>query len=337
MPIYTNQHNLPEPLANAVKREYYVREGHISVTGLIQPPQKALLEQQHDAEIVIDVADEVYALLGSSVHSVLERAEADNALQEERLSMDIDGWMVTGKPDLLEADGTLSDYKVCSVFSFLLGDKPEWETQLNCYAALYRHAGFAVKRLQIVAILRDWRRSRIPDDDYPAAPALAVDIPLWPYEKTYRYLQERVLLHKKARMVGEFPECTPEERWERPDTWAVKKEGNKKALKVCLSQLEAEQYAYDTESYSPTKYACLKSASDRAIKLFETFEEAELFQRTYELQKGVRLIIDKRPGLKCEIEYRPGESVRCTDYCHAAPWCRQWAAIQSRKEKKEAA
>ena len=40
---YTNLHNLPEPIARAVKHDEYDAQGDISATGLILPPQIAYL------------------------------------------------------------------------------------------------------------------------------------------------------------------------------------------------------------------------------------------------------------------------------------------------------
>jgi hypothetical protein len=43
-------------------------------------------------------------------------------------------------------------------------------------------------------------------------------------------------------MGEEPPECTDEERWMRPDSWAVMKVGNKRATKVHDSRHEAEKH-----------------------------------------------------------------------------------------------
>jgi hypothetical protein len=38
----------------------------------------------------------------------------------------------------------------------------------------------------------------------------------------------------------ELPPCTPEEMWEKPTTWALKKKGGVRAIKVYETQEEAE-------------------------------------------------------------------------------------------------
>lgn len=235
----TNKHGLPVPIVRAVEHDIYRRVGDISVTELVKPPQILELERQHDHEITEDAADRIWALYGQAMHYVLQAVATENALQEERLIMQVDGWAVSGKPDLFEADGTLSDFKTTSAWSFVFGEKAEWVAQLNLYALLLRHHGFDVKRLQVVAILRDWQKSRAGDDDYPGAQAIAREVRLWPAEEATRYLERRVSLHQEARQHHRWPPCSPEERWARPEKWAVMKRGKKRAVKLFDSEDEA--------------------------------------------------------------------------------------------------
>ena len=228
----TNIYGLPDPIVRAVSNDTYRKVGDISVTGLIKSPRKVLLEARHDAEISEDVSERIWILLGQSVHAVLERATSEHHLSEEKLKAEVLGWTVSGQVDLLEGDMTLSDYKVTSVFSYLLGDKPEWGVQLNCYAWLYRKQGFKPKKLQIVAILRDWISSRAGQGDYPEAPIVVIPIKEWTDEGCQKYVEERVALHKSCLEIGDndLPECTPQEMWERETTYAVKKCRAKRAV-----------------------------------------------------------------------------------------------------------
>lgn len=251
----TNIYGLPQPLYSAVKNDSYRKAGIISVTGLIRPPIMRVLEQRHDEELTQDCSERIWSLLGQSVHAVLERADTENHLVEERLSGVALGWKVTGQADLLDADGVLTDWKVTSVYSFLLGDKPEWVAQLNAYAWLYRQAGFGIKKIQIVAILRDWTQSKAISPDYPKAPAMTVDIPLWNQEKTQTWIEERVRLHQEAEALPDekLPICTPSERWERPTTYAAKKPANKRATRVFGTLAEAEGFAKENGLITETR------------------------------------------------------------------------------------
>jgi hypothetical protein len=135
----------------------------------------------------------------------------------------------------------ISDIKVTSVYSFLLGEKPEWINQLNVYAWCYGKIGFNVSALRIDAILRDWMRSKtLRDPDYPPIPFMTVDIPIWDWPDAEQYIHDRVALHLEAERTMTAPVCTDEERWGKPTTYAVIKKGNKRAARV-LDSMEAAQ------------------------------------------------------------------------------------------------
>src|SRR3990167_5284371 len=119
----SNKYNLPDTIVSAVKNDSYSHSGAISITGLIRPPRMRSLEMRHDSEITIDASERIWSLLGQSVHAILARADTTNHLSEERLNAEVLGWKVSGQADLYSQDGTISDYKVTSVFSFLLGEK----------------------------------------------------------------------------------------------------------------------------------------------------------------------------------------------------------------------
>lgn len=248
MTRWTNRYGVDEAIARAVMGmdEDYKRVGDISVTTLIRPPQMVALEHQHRDEIEEDVSDGLWRLLGKAVHQVLGAARLENALQEERLTYEVGGWVVSGQPDLWVEPYTLKDYKITSVWSFLLGDKPDWEAQLNFYAILYERNGFAVEQAWIAAILRDWSFGRYQEGgNYPPSPFMSVNVPLWPSPIAEQQLRNTVALHKQAREEGSFPPCTDEDRWAKPDVWAVKKRGNKRAMSggVHTDAASAEAFA----------------------------------------------------------------------------------------------
>ena len=261
----TNTHNLPLPIVSAVSTG--LREpikGQISVTELIDAPKIRALKIAHFHELEEDASDRIWALLGTATHAILERADTSNHLSEEKLVTEIDGYRVTGTPDLLGADGTLHDYKVVSVYSFLLGEKESWVNQLNCYAHLYRLHGFEVKKLQIIAILRDWMRSKANEPDYPKCPILVRNIPLWQPITAEVYIEDRLALHQMAD-DGVVPLCDSEERWERPTTYALTKIGNKRATRVfndkdmAFSLLKTPEYekGYEVTTRPGASIRCL--------------------------------------------------------------------------------
>jgi len=244
----TNNFGLPDPVFRALSHDGYTpgtKKADISVTTLIGPPKINQLKKRHDDKIVVDASDMIWALLGQSVHKVVELATGEEDMSEKRLYKEVNGWTLTGQTDLYETGNkTISDFKVTSVFSFLLGGKAEWEAQINLNAMLWREYGYEVKKGQIVAILRDWQASKAEfDKEYPQCQMHIVDIPLWDNEECLRYATERIKLHQAAAAMPDdtIPACDPKERWAKPDTFAIKKDGNKRAAKVCETLEEAEK------------------------------------------------------------------------------------------------
>ena len=243
----TNKLNLPEPLANAVRNDpYNSGNSDISVTGLIGSPWMRRLKLIHGDDISEDVADRIYALLGSAVHGVLERAKAPFYRVEERLfhtirSIEDTPITISGQFDLITPDGTLQDYKVTSYFAGKDGPKIEWERQLNVLRFLCWKNQIVIENLQIVAILRDWSRADKlrHGDKYPDYPVKVIDVPMWDLSDTWDYVSDQVRSHF---FMNEPNPCTPQERWQKDDSWAVKKIGNKKATKVFKEKNLAEKF-----------------------------------------------------------------------------------------------
>jgi hypothetical protein len=277
----TNHADLPSAIVEAIRNDPYdAGDCHISVTRLIGPPQIRILERWHDAELTEDASDRIWSLVGQIGHGILERAEA-RALSEQRLFADCEGWRISGQFDRMtvDDDGGLADYKFTSVWAVLDGPKPEWVQQLNVLRWLAHVNGYPpIRRLAIVAVLRDWSRGKARQGgDYPPHQVKVVPVPVWDLAEAAAYVAERVRLHQAAeRAAAEgrpLPACTAAERWAKPDSWAVKKPGRKSALRVFGTEADARALAVQT----PSGY----------------------------------------------VEHRPGESVRCADYCAVAPFCAQ--------------
>lgn len=250
MPLLTNRFGLPQSIFDAISQDTY--DGRldlptISVTTLIAPPKIRMLKIRHAEEISEDVSDNIWKLLGSSVHSMIERAETKDSLVEQRLEMRVGTKTVSGKTDIYTSDHCIQDYKVTSAWSVVYSPegKTEWTNQLNVLALLYREAGFQVDRLQIIAILRDWSSTNAKrDSNYPQIPIVVIEITLWTKEEQIKYVTERVQIHSMVENIPDdnIPECSPEDRWQTETKFAVYKNANKRADKVCDSSIEAQSY-----------------------------------------------------------------------------------------------
>ena len=207
----TNMHGAPESILQAVTADPYTKgEADFSVTELIKPPQINRLWAEHENKISIDVRDEIWKLLGRGVHNVLEQYPAGGG-PEERHFAKVGDITVSGAIDLLK-NGMVTDYKVTGYYSVAKGLRVEWEQQLNTYSWLLRQNDISSNSLRIVAICRDWIRSRSDrSKTYPASPVAILPVPKWPDEQQDQYIEERVRVHMDESTIP----CTSEERWAR--------------------------------------------------------------------------------------------------------------------------
>ena len=249
--IVTNKYNLPQTFVNIMRRPTYTKgKANLSATELINSPRIVQLRKLHEDKIETDVTEMVWSIFGTAIHGVLEHGKDDNHLVEERLHTEIDGWKISGAIDLqiVNEDGsiTINDYKTCAAWS-VMNEKIDWEYQLNIYAWLVeRVKKKPISKLEIVAIIRDWnRRDVVSKAGYPDAPIKVVPIQLWPFEHREKFIQDQITLHSNALFEletgDELPHCTPEQMWEKPTTYAVKKIGGIKARNVCATQEEAAE------------------------------------------------------------------------------------------------
>tara|TARA_R110000751_G_scaffold50956_2_gene112158 strand:- start:1115 stop:1999 length:885 start_codon:yes stop_codon:yes gene_type:complete len=252
----TNNFGLPAFVVEALTFSNYSRgDAQISVTQLIDSPRIVQLQKQFADEQKKDAVDFVWSRFGTSVHNMFEeslKAAESDAITEERLFTEWRGWKLSGAIDVQEVHNgvvTISDFKVTSVWS-VINDKPSWHQQLNVYAYLVRKAkGQAVKKLQVVTLLRDWsRRKAEQEKNYPSAPIVVIDIPLWSEAEQNRYVDERMDKHVGAEFdaatdyaVQPLIACTSEDMWEKATVYAVMRKGRKSAIKLFPTEAAAQE------------------------------------------------------------------------------------------------
>jgi len=102
---------------------------------------------------------------------------------------------------------------------------------------------------------------------------VVIDIPLWPVERQEAYIKQRIHLQESAffdiEVGSEVAECTPEEMWEKPEYFAVKKDGGVRAKSVHEKREDAER--------------ALAQANEKA-------------------KKGETFLIEHRPGARTRCE-----------------------------------
>jgi hypothetical protein len=314
---WTNVYRLPRPLEEAIKEDLYfgkrqsqldkyLKENnldprtttHLSVSDLIGPPRKRQLIRRHEAEIQKDVSMEIFRVLGNAVHGLLRdhayKAESegvDSYNAEERIFVHLKVRnrvvVISGEPDLVTMDGVIHDYKVVAVWGWLKGIKTEWEQQVNLYALLRSMVGRVTTGLKITFILRDWSANETMQEGYPKAGAQCMDVTMWDLEKIRTYLYGRISLHldSEGEYDDDLVECTSEEMWEKPESWAVRKTKSQRATKVFRGDLSST--------------ALIEATADAA-------------RRNSTVGKGKEEYV---------VEHRPGERTRCERFCDASPFC----------------
>ena len=261
MVAITNNKGFPEALVKAVENDSYSKgRADRSVTGLLAPPRQAALKEVYGDKITEDVSERTFALYGQLVHLLLERSgEQDrNALTEERMFTEVEGWTISGQTDTItltedQRSWVVSDYKFVTAYKFKrnysgeLVMPAEYEQQLNMYGHLLRENGFKVDGLKIVAIYRDWSKMEAKrDKNYPQLGAETHDVKLWSEEDAREFMAERVRLHQAAE--NDLPECDEEERWAKPDKYALMPNANSvRARKLFDTEVAAVTWAYENK------------------------------------------------------------------------------------------
>lgn len=289
----------------AAELDMKIRTGWRSATELIDTPRAVCLKRRHFDEIVRPISGMIWALMGKAMHALLAEANGHAALAEEELIIVRSGRKISMTPDWVEDAPSkgryiLRDFKTTKVWAVCYGIKPEWVAQDNVYAQGLEEWGYPVELAfnEVMIRDRDNRESIIRaargDSTYPQHDIVVIPIPLWPETKRLAYIDSRIIAHAEAEALPDdrLPHCTPEERWAKPDRWAIVHQKSKRAVNGCANIL-VEQDARD-------QYA--------------------------------RMLAQ---GKEVELQFRPGESIRCADYCDAAPFCNQWAAIKKTQVNDE--
>lgn len=279
----TNKLGLPDPFIQAVSKEYQYKEKRYSVTTLLNSEREIILKRRHNDEIESDVADMIWAIFGTAVHSVLENSnKAENLVTEKYLSIPItlsdgDVYTLSGLCDLFDTDkGEVIDYKVTSTFKALKKDFEDYRMQGLMYCHMIRQTNFGTeenpkyykpRRATFYMVLRDWQRSKAKfDKEYPQNQVQKVSFIFnnKDFEWIDRWLVDKFDKIKTAEMLADedLPMCSEKDRWKNPDVWAVMKKGRKSALRLLNSEQDAEAY----KASKGGDYVELRKGEDRKCK-----------------------------------------------------------------------
>ena len=300
---------LPEAIVDAIQNDpYFVgdklegTEGIYSPSSMLTPPQIRALYAKHYDDIEEEAVTRVWSLLGKAVHNVLEQAalkgpEVPEERYFSRLSVDGKDWTISGMLDNQSIKlGKLNDYKVTSAWTIVNGGRDEWEWQLNIYAWLARKNDIHLDELWIHAILRDWSWSQaLKSDSYPDKPIMSIPIKLHPDGVVEAFMRDRIRLHQETPT----PECTAEDRWYGGSKYAIRKVGNKRAIRVMDTLSDLARYADDKNLV----------VMDHGLTSGFGVDESTL---DLNMTKGDHFVVE-----------RLGENIRCERYCSVVKFCEQ--------------
>jgi len=273
----TNKLNLPAGFVKAVSTEKHNAPGSLSATTLIQGVKQIILMDRYWDVLVDDVSDRIWAIFGSAVHLILQ-SEGENNFIEQKMDFQIGDITVTGQIDNYDMKhGLIDDYKTASVVKVKFGDFKDWYLQGMIYAWLLRRNGFKAERCRFITLLKDYSRTdAMRERQYPENPVFVYEFPVTQQGlfKIGIFIRNKVDEYKRCLSLpdNDIPPCSPEERWDRPP-----------------------------------KYAVMKNGAKKAVRLFDTEEEA------------VQLAGTKGEGHN--VVFRKGESIRCQSYCLCRRFC----------------
>lgn len=242
----TNKLNLPEEFVNAVNVNRHNAPGSYSATTLNKGAREIILTERHYDEITIDVSENVWALFGTAVHSILENQKGSN-FKEEYFENTISNSKVTGRVDSYDMEnGIVYDWKTASTWKVIYKDFTDWDNQAAVYAWLLRKNGLECNKVIFVVFLKDHSKTKAKiDSTYPQSAVYKHEVLITDelMEFTENRLTTKVKLLETLVDVtdNELPVCNADERWASPDAWAIMKKSRKSALKLCSSEEEAER------------------------------------------------------------------------------------------------
>lgn len=322
--IMTNITNIPLPLAVWLAGEGYDwQRGErkaISATALLKGVRKILLAERLDESNrqTPDIADQIAARLGHTIHDGIEKAWANEKARngalkalgipdhirerirvnpdphelrasnsiipiwiEQRTEREFMGYGITGKFDMVY-EGVVQDFKSTSVYTHIYGGKDEdYRLQGSIYRWLNPDKIFA-DHMVINFIFTDWSRAEARrNPNYPQQRVMPHRVSLYSIPEIERWMRNKIKALEAAADLPEeeLPFCTDEELWRGETVF--------------------KYYADPAKANDPTA-RCTKRGDTRA--------ELEAYQKS----KGGKGVIIEVPG-----------KVKACGYCPAFPICTQ--------------
>lgn len=244
----SNKLHLPQAFIDAVSLERHNKSGQYSATTLNKGVKEIILQERHWDEFTQDAADNVWAVFGTAVHSILEKYN-DGNLHEQKFEVSLSKSVITGTVDSYDmANGIINDWKTASVWKVQFQDFEDWRNQGLTYAWLLRQNDLDVRLCRFIALLKDHSKTKAKlDATYPQSPVFVYEFEITPedLDQTGKRILEKVKALEEAQKIADddIEPCTAKERWCDGDKWAVMKNGRKSAIRVFDSEADADACA----------------------------------------------------------------------------------------------
>lgn len=287
------------PLRDAFKqhdRSYTNIGSDYSVSDLIIAPRQVQLRKRYADQITkqpLDILGQLASFRGTAIHGLFEKylwqvinkGVDPNYLIERRVWDKILGRKISGKFDCWYLKA-LYDFKTTSVWKYIFADYTDWEAQLNIYACLLRSCGVPVTSVNVLIWFTDWNKiNSLKTQGYPQREMDLIPLDLWHDDMQQNYLEQRIKMHIAAESIDDYD------------------------LPHC-----SQKDMWEKE----TSYAVYKC--DAAGKI--TGAKAS---RVLKLESAANIWIAKQKSGNFTIQVRPGERIKCANYCKVNEFCSQYS------------
>lgn len=338
--VLTNRFNLPDTIVRAVEYDNHKVAGDISVTQLISPPQMRMLRREAD-QIVEDVSDKLWALLGTALHAVLERSAVAQQEVHHFLSV-ID--IIRDRIERADINDEQTVASLQQAVPFL-----EWviSTLYPNYqptAEIERTISMSIGGYQLYGT-RDYfipAESRL--QDYKLMPVsqhgkIDVKAEFKKQLNIYAYMTRKngqtvnaidvIAIYRdwskaQSKFKANYPPCAVEVL---PIPLMRDEEIENYILERLNLHHRAEQGEYipctNAEKWEkPTQWAVKSKGRKQAVRVLPTQAQAESYLKTKTIVNGY-------------IEKRAGNPIRCESYCPVSGICPQYANYLEEQRRAE--
>lgn len=242
----TNKHNLPEQIIKLAEQDLRIPRPHYySVTELLKPIKEIILYRRYYDVITQDISESITAMFGTAFHTMIEGVSTGDI--ENSIKFEIyPGVFLTGRYDRYE-NHILFDYKTTSVWKYQNSDFSDYRKQGLMYVWLMHKNGVYVEKCVFYVFLKDHSLSKANrSDNYPetAFGIYEFNVHASDLIEIENYIKTRIqnienLLDTPDNLL---PMPTYDESWYTGDKYAVIKQGGMRAVKVFDTLEDAKDY-----------------------------------------------------------------------------------------------